>query len=351
MLPISGDLGTLSHETLMLIAFGHAAFQYLNAGCSLGVFSALRSNPGLTRNELADRCGLSHQSARRMMFGMASLGLIEEHGAGFRNAASIEHLFEIGDWNVFADLVKFHGNIVYAGEMDFVQSLKAGSNIGLRRIPGNGPTLYHRLAKDPFLQGVFYQYMHSWSAHAVPLLTRSFDFSQYRRLADMCGGDGINAIALATAFPSLERVTLVDLPGNSGLARDNIDAAGLADRIRVMDADILSDEFPREHDCFVYIHALVIWSISVVTNVLKKTFDALPQGGAVVIFSSISSDDGKGPLMAALDTAYFVSIPAEGGMIHSWGDYENCLSLAGFSRIRRIPCQSWTPHGVMVGIK
>ena len=69
-------------------------------------------------------------------------------------------------------------------------------------------------------------------------------------------------------------------------------------------------------------------------SLMRRVYDALPRGGEVVIFSSISSDDGDGPLMAALDSAYFVAVPCEGGMIHSWSDYKECLIEAGFRRIK-----------------
>jgi hypothetical protein len=341
----------LSMDGLLMIAFGQAAFQYLNAGCSLGVFALLKSDPGITLGDLASRCGLSVQSARRLCFGLVSLGLIREHSSSYFNAPLIEQMFAQDEWEVFTDLIAFHGEIVYAGETDFVASLKTDRNVGLRRIPGNGPTLYHRLAEVPKLQAIFYRYMHSWSNHAIPLLLNQFDFSPYRRVADICGGDATNAIALARAFPTVETVTLVDLPGNASLALERIRDAGLESRITVHEADIFTQSFPRGHDCFLFIHVMVIWSLDVVTSLLKNACDALPAGGAVVIFSSISSDDGTGPLMAALDTAYFVSLPAGGGMIHAWKDYEDCLAKAGFGEVQRISCNSWTPHGIIIGIK
>jgi ubiquinone/menaquinone biosynthesis C-methylase UbiE len=193
--------------------------------------------------------------------------------------------------------------------------------------------------------------MRSWSEHAIPLLLERFDFSSCRRIADICGGDATNAIAIANAYPSLGSITLIDLPGNAHLARERIERASLADRIEVIEADIFAEEFPRDHDCFLFIHVLVIWSREVVIALLEKTYRALPAGGFVVIFSSISSDDGKGPLMAALDTAYFVSLPTGGGMIYAWKDYEECLIQAGFVKFGRIHCQSWTPHGIVVAIK
>jgi hypothetical protein len=84
---------------------------------------------------------------------------------------------------------------------------------------------------------------------------------------------------------------------------------------------------------------------------LRRAHKSLPQGGRVLIFNSISGDDGRGPLMAALDTAYFMAIPYNGGAIHSWNDYRECLNHAGFQHIDCIPCDGWTPHGLIVATK
>lgn len=340
----------LSMDTLILIAFGQAAFQYLHAGCSLGVFDVLHGETGLTITEIAGRSALSENSARRLLLGLVSLGLLVERDGRYDNAPLLVTISDRGEWEVLSSLVAFHAEIVYPGETDFLESLKEGTNVGLRRFAGSGSTLYHRLADNPGLQAVFYRYMHSWSALSIPLLLRSIDFSTYSRIADICGGDATNAMAIARACPGVE-LTLIELPGNAEIAMGRIRKEGLESRIRVLEADVFRDEFPPDHDCFLFIHVLVIWPREVMLLLLQRACRALPAGGAVVIFSSISSDDAKGPLMAALDTAYFVSIPAGGGMIYSWKDYEECLLQAGFDEVRTIDCESWTPHGIVIGKK
>ncbi|MNY73275.1 hypothetical protein D3C86_2120290 [compost metagenome] len=84
---------------------------------------------------------------------------------------------------------------------------------------------------------------------------------------------------------------------------------------------------------------------------LRKAYDALPEGGRVVIFNSMSNDEGDGPVMAALDSVYFACLPAEGGMIYSWKQYEGCLAEAGFKNPVRTAIPGWTPHGIIVAYK
>jgi len=51
--------GNLELSDLTPILFGHAAFQYLNAGCELGLFQLLQQHSDLTKEEnpAEDRAG------------------------------------------------------------------------------------------------------------------------------------------------------------------------------------------------------------------------------------------------------------------------------------------------------
>jgi ubiquinone/menaquinone biosynthesis C-methylase UbiE len=340
----------LGMSDLGLLLFGHSAFQYLLAGCELGVFQLLTKTPNLSKDELRESLGLATQPARVLLFGLASLKLIIKTGETYRNCLAVEAMFADGQWEVFYDTVRLEGHIIYLGQGDFTESLRQNRNVGLRHIPGHGPDLYHRLAENPALQEIFYKYMSSWSRHSNPLLLANVDFHNTRKVVDVGGGDATNAIAIAQAYPHL-KITMLDIAQCCEIARDKIAANQLSDQITVCEGDMFTTEFPTGHDCFMFIHQLVIWPLDTNTLLLKRAYDALEPGGRVIIFSSMSSDTEDGPVMSALDTVYFVSLPADGGMIYAWKDYEGCLRGAGFEQIERFECHSWTPHGAIVATK
>src|SRR5690349_13172514 len=118
------DPEPLSMAGLTDILFGHAAFQYLNAGCQLGVFEALASRPDQTLEELLAMLSLPYRSLVALLFGLKSLGLIVEADGRFRCAAIVEALFADGGWETIRHTVLFEAEIVYSGQADFVQSLK-----------------------------------------------------------------------------------------------------------------------------------------------------------------------------------------------------------------------------------
>lgn len=349
-LPYPEESASLGMEGLTHILFGHAAFQFLHAGCELRVFELLAEARGLTADELTRRIGLSGRAAQCLLLGLTSLRLLERSADSlYRNSPLVERLLRDGQWELVRDTARFEAEIVYRGLNNFVDSLRGDTNLGLNHIGGDGD-LYQRLANSPGLEEVFFRYMSSWSRAAVPHLLSHFDFRTCRRVFDAGCGDGTNAIAIAKANADL-RMVLFDIPATARIARDNVSKAGLADRLEIMSGDLFSDELPCGCDCALLIHQLVIWPMDTNLLLLRRVHKSLTHGGRVVIFNSISDDDGRGPLMAALDSAYFVAVPHEGGMIHAWSDYRACLTAAGFRDIKCTPCESWTPHGLIVATK
>ncbi|SHG69671.1 methyltransferase [Streptoalloteichus hindustanus] len=340
----------LTLDDLTPILFGHAAFQYLNAGCELGLFALLAREPDLTRENVRDGLGLADRAVDVLLLGTTSLRLTTRVEGRYRNAPVIDQLVREGRWENFANVVAFEAHIVYEGQADFVESLRDNTNVGLRRIRGTGRDLYHRFAENPHLERVFYRYMRSWSELANPLLLQKVDFGRVKKVLDVGGGDAVNAIALAGEHPHLE-VTVLEIPATGPIARRRIADSGLSDRVSVHECDIFRDPFPTGADCVLFSHQLVIWEPEQNVELLRRAHEALPPGGQTVIFSSISDDDGDGPLMAALDSVYFAALPAEGGMIYAWRQYEEWLREAGFTRIHRLPCAAWTPHGIIAATK
>jgi L-tyrosine C(3)-methyltransferase len=340
----------LSTDALVGILFGAGAFQLLNAGCELGLFPLLHRSSGLTRDAVARELGLAPRPAQILLLGTTALGLTGQRDGRYRNAALVEDMLRDGTWEIIEDLVTFEARIVYPAQVDFVEALRRDTNVGLRRFPGEGSDLYHRLAATPALERLFYRCMRSWSRLSNPVLVAEADLDGVRRVLDVGGGDGVNAIELAKANPDVH-FTVLDLPGATAIARRNIAEHGLGDRITACEGDIFADPFPPGHDCVLFANQLVIWSATENLALLHKAYETLPHGGRTLIFSAISDDDGDGPLYAALDNVYFATLPADRSMIYPWSQYEDWLTAVGFSTVERLPGGTWTPHGVVSATK
>ena len=83
---------------------------------------------------------------------------------------------------------------------------------------------------------------------------------------------------------------------------------------------------------------------------MKKSYDALPEGGAVLVFGMMGDDDDTGPLSTALGSPYFLAIATGEGMLYSWADYEEAMHQAGFPSVERVENLPLN-HGVIIGTK
>lgn len=341
----------LDWDQLLLIAGGHTAFQLLWSGLQLGLYDALSAKPGQTLEELAHALSLEIYPARVLLIGLTAIGLIKRDDAGrYQNAPLVEERLVAGEPGYAGPILGWQAHIVYPGLQDFLASLKEARNVGLQRFSGDEPTLYQRLTHDLRLQTVFQDAMSALSRQANAFLPAALDFGRYRHVVDAGGGDGTNAMAIARKYPGC-RASVFDSAAVCEHAKQNIESAGMSDRVGTWAGNFFTDPFPPDTDCVLYCHILTIWSIEHNRKLLKITYDALPKGGAVVIFNMMGADDDRGPVSTALGSPYFLAIATGEGMMHPWKDYEAALAAAGFTQTRRIDQGLPLDHGILVGIK
>ncbi|MEF8754673.1 MAG: methyltransferase [Accumulibacter sp.] len=343
------DNKEIDMEGFVLVAQGHAAFQLLWAGVKLGVFDMLSRAPASTAEKLGSSLKLQPYPCRVLLTGLCSLGLIVKNENCFRNSAVAEKLLVSEKPESMAPVLGWQAHIVYPGLQDFLESLRAGTNLGLSRFPGHGETLYERLVSHPELEQIFQDAMSALSVQANRLIVDAYDFGRFSHVVDAGGGDGTNAIALARRYPDL-RVTVYDSESVCQIAAEKIAAAGLSERVFTWVGNFLLDPFPPGVDSILFSHILTIWSMARNLELLRKCWQALPAAGAVVLFNMMGNDSDTGPVGTALGSPYFLAIATGEGMLHAWKDYEQAMLAAGFSNITRVDDLPLN-HGLLVAHK
>lgn len=338
-------------EKLVLIAGGHSAFQLLWAGVELGLYDQLSAKPGQSLEQIAEALQLAPQPARILLVGLTALGIVMlTPEGGYRNAALTDARLVKGKPGYAAPILGWQALIVYPGMQDFVESLKQNKNVGLGRFEGTEPTLYQRLTHDKPLQKVFQDAMSALSRQSNAFLPSAMDFGKYKMVVDAGGGDGTNAMTIAKHHPAIKTCVFDSAPVCEH-AKQNIAQAGMSERVSTWPGNFFQDPFPPGTDCILYCHILTIWSMEHNRVLLKRTYDALPEGGAVVIFNMMGADDDSGPLSTALGSPYFLAIATGEGMLHPWKDYEAAMKGVGFRQTVRLDQGLPLDHGILVGIK
>lgn len=340
------------YEKLNLILGGHHYFQTLSAAVQLGLFSLLSRRPRLTRTQIAKTLGIEDKPARILLLGCTALGLTKKTGKKYSNSPLVEKYFTPDKPGNLVSVVQLQHFIIYKAMYRFCDAIKANKNVGLEEFPGNEPTLYQRLAHQPFLEKIFQESMDSMSQQGNQLLAKFVDFSKATNLLDVGGGSGENIITLAKKYPKLH-ASVFDSPTVCQIAQNKINAAGLGNRLGTVPGNCFTDDFPPGFDCILFAHFFTIWSEQKDLMLLKKCYKALPKGGSVILFNMMQTDNEDGPLTAAMGSPYFLTLATGEGMLYTMKEYASWMKKAGFKTVKKsmLPTVLPTGHGVVIGTK
>jgi predicted O-methyltransferase YrrM len=336
---------------LNLVMGGFAFFQALVAGTQLDIFGRLAARPGTTLAGLARALRLRPHPLRVLLLGLCSAGLLHrDRAGGYRNTRVADRFLvpERGE-NLLAAIAAYHA-LIYKPLFHLTDAVRTGQNVGLAEFPGPGATLYKRLARRPAEERIFQDWLHMVSAHSNDALRAIPTLSRVRHLLDVGGGDGTNGIAMRRAHPNM-KITVFDLPSVCRLAAKNIRHAGLEQVVSTAPGDFLTDSFPRGADGILFGHILNIFGEARNRQLLRRAHRALPRGGIVICFNSMTDDTEMGPPRSALLSLYFLALASGEGMVYPWKDYRAWFTEVGFRKVEVHRVGDVMDHGIVVGTK
>ncbi|WP_228397912.1 methyltransferase [Limnobaculum xujianqingii] len=191
----------------------------------------------------------------------------------------------------------------------------------------------------------FTQSMHSVSMSSASFWPTKISLTQYHKALDIGGGSGAHSIGMVTNWSNLNS-TIFDLPEVCSLAADYIQQYGLSSRIETCAGNMWEDNFP-DADLHLYSNVLHDWPTEKNLFLAKKSYDALPKGGRIIIHEILYNDVGPGPLAAAASS--LVMLGWTEGRQYSGKEFSLLLTQAGFQHVEVIP--SFGYHSIVTAIK
>lgn len=314
---------------------GHIYFEMLYAAVELDLFSIIATHPGSDVADIARRLALPQNSARILLDGLVAIDLLKRRGETYRNTYVGSLVFLKDSELYIGNIVRWQHHIVYKPMFHLLDSLKQGRHVGLVEFSGPGDTLYERISAHPEHEKIFQDAMEEISYQANVIMGEYIDFSETQFLVDIGGGKGVNIVAFASKNPQL-RAAVFDIPSVCQMAKQHFLTTSISNRLSAIPGNCFKDSFPTGADCFTFCHFMCIWSPEENIGLLRKAYEALPNGGKVVIFDIMQNDDRRGPLAAAMGSPYFLGLATGRGMIYSIREYESYCVEAGFSKVSRL---------------
>ncbi|MBK8161481.1 MAG: methyltransferase domain-containing protein [Rhodospirillaceae bacterium] len=177
------------------------------------------------------------------------------------------------------------------------------------------------------LAAIITAFMNAHSRAASLAVAMQPVFGGVRSVLDVGGGSGIFAIEMARAHPKLT-ATVLEIDTICAEAWRYIDAAGVSARVKTHPLNMFTQPWPGGYDAHFFSNIFHDWSDQTCRMLAKKSFDALPPGGRILLHEILMDDDGCGPLPAAAFS--LLMLIGTKGRQYSLPELREFLESAGF---------------------
>ncbi|GAA4240029.1 class I SAM-dependent methyltransferase [Actinomadura meridiana] len=336
-----------SYQQFHFLMNAPALFNAAATATELGVFEFLHQHPRSLFEEVREHTRIPAHQLRVLLQAVCAAGLLTRTDGRYSNAPVADDLLSTDAEDSWSHILLGWKEVYYPAFVHMTTALRTGTNTALATYPGDEPTLYQRLSRDPELEAVFHRAMSAFTLRSLDALAERPEFGGVRRLLDVGGGDGTTSLRLVARHPELT-ATIFDIPSVSKLADDKI--ATFSDRVDLRPGNIFTDDFPVGSDAVLFSHVLEIFAAEQILALLKKAYDALPPGGRVFIYGYNVSDDETSGVYSARLGLYFNVLASGQGMAYPATDYEEWLRQVGFTAVETVRDMPYE-HGLTMGVR
>ncbi len=302
---------------------GLYAVDLITAALKLDFFTWLAAHPG-TLEQTRAHFGFAERPFDVMMTLFTANGWVRRGGGDHIEvtATAREHLSAHSAWFLGPYYASLHERPI---ARDYLAVLRSDKPAGWS---GDKAAFdWHQAMEDETFARHFTAAMDCRGLFLAQGLADKLDLSGQRRLLDIGAGSGIYACALAAANPHLRCVALEQTPVDR-IARTLIAERGLAEQVEVA-AGNMFEGLPAGCDAHLFSNVLHDWGLEEARALLRRSYEALPTGGLLIIHDAFINEAKDGPLHVAEYSCLLMH--STQGKCYSIGEYAALLREAGFT--------------------
>ena len=327
----------------MQVGLGFWASKALLSAIEMGVFTELARHPEHLE-VLRDRLGLHERSARDFFDALVALGFLERRDGVYYNTPATDLFLDRRKPSYLGGILEMANHRLYGLWGGLTEGLRTGKNQNEVKA-GNAP-LFEALYADPARLREFLAAMTGISHPANLCIAQRFPWREYTSFVDIGTAQGDLAVQIDLAHPHLAGAGF-DLPEVAPVFEDYVAHNGLGGRLSFRAGSFFTDACPSA-DVITMGHILHDWDLETKRMLIGKAYDALPEGGALIVYEAIIDDDRSRNAFGLLMSLNML-ILTEGGFDYTAADCVGWMAEAGFT-------QAWGEHltgpdSMVVGIK
>lgn len=333
----------LNPEKILQTGLAFWPSKVLLSAIEMEVFTELAHGPE-NFESLSGRLGLHPRSALDFLDTLVALGFLQRTGNQYANTPETDLFLDRKKPSYIGGMLEMANHRLYPFWGHLTEALRTGQP--QNEIKSGGPGLFEALYADPARLKEFLSAMTGISHGANMAIARKFPWKDYGTFVDVGTAQGDLAVQIALANPHL-RGHGFDLPEVAPIFEEYAERVGVADRLSFVPGDFFKDDLPRV-DVITMGHILHDWDLPTKKMLVKKAYDAIPAGGAFIVYESIIDDDRKQNAFGMMMSLNML-IETPGGFDYTGADCQGWMKEAGFSSSRVEHLVG--PDSMVIGIK
>jgi hypothetical protein len=333
----------LTPERILETGFAFWPSKTLLSAVEMGVFTEL--GPGSQNFDiLRGRLGLHPRSARDFLDALVALGFLTRDEDVYANTPETDFFLDKKKPSYIGGFLEMANSRLYPFWGRLTEGLRTG--LPQNELKGGGPGLFEVLYADPARLKEFLAAMTGVSRGANRAIARVFPWKDYKTYVDVGTAQGDLACQIAIANPHLNGIGF-DLPEVAPIFEEYVQGLGLSTRLRFQPGDFFKEGLPKA-DVLIMGHILHDWDLPTKKMLVQKAYEALPDGGAFIVYESIIDDDRSQNAFGLLMSLNML-IETPGGFDFTGADCSAWMKEAGFRSTRVVPLVG--PNAMVIGQK
>jgi O-methyltransferase domain/Dimerisation domain len=329
-------------DAIMQLGLAFWGSKALLSAVELDLFSTLARGP-LTGQTLTAKLGLQARGTADWLDALVSLGMLERTEGAYANTAATDLFLDRAKPSYIGGMLEMANARLYPFWGSLTEALRTGRPQNEAKTGGD---FFAALYQDQTRLRQFLHAMTGLNMGAAQAIAEKFPWDRYHTVIDIGTAEGNVPVQLALRHPHLTCGGF-DLPAAGPAFNDYVAANGLAGRLRFYPGDFFADPLPAA-DVLVMGHILHDWSLQEKLLLIRKAHDALPDGGALIVYESIIDDDRRANTFGLLMSVNML-IETAAGFDYTAADCRSWMAGAGFRDSYAEPLAG--PDSMVVGIK
>jgi hypothetical protein len=330
-------------DLIMQVGLGFWPSKVLLSAVEMELFTDLAKGPQSLAS-LQGRMGLHPRSAHDFLDTLVALGFLTRSEGVYSNTSSTDLFLDKHKPSYIGGMLEMANHRLYGFWNHLTEALRTG--LPQNETRNGGPNPFDLLYADPARLKGFLSAMTGVSHGANMTIAAKFPWAQYKTYADVGTAQGDLAVQIALKNPHLSGIGF-DLAEVGPIFEEYVEKNGVSGRLRFQAGSFFEQPLPRA-DVILMGHILHDWGFDDKRMLIRKAYEAVPEGGALIVYESIIDDDrSKNAFGLMMSLNMLIETPA--GFDYTGADCQGWMKEAGFreSRVEHLV----GPDSMVIGIK